>query len=265
MEKFQFLLFLKKPAFILALILSVFFLKGVFLTAITPIFEGVDEPDHFNTIQYLSEPRPITWPLIDREETEKNTTHIRRYNYSQEIKETAVAIGYDESFDDVYTTFSFAQGYNGKNEMQVYSNGWHKYNEYNPPNLAPISLYHRLASVIEKTFDSQSIFVRYFLIRIFSVLLGTLTVLFSYLIAKNIGFSAKNSLLLTAIIAFQPRFSIYYSTINYDALLILFFTLFTLGGILALKNGLHWKKVFLCSRCFDNYNVRTRVDFQRPS
>jgi len=219
MEKFQFLLFIKKPAFILALILSVFFLKGVFLVAITPIFEGIDEARHFNTIQYLSEPRPITWPLVNRKETEKNAVNIQNYNYSQEIRETASVIGHGEALDDLYTTFSFAQGYDGKNEMDINNSDWHKYNEYNPPNLAPISLYHRLASIIEKTFDSQSIFVRYFLLRIFSVLLGTLTVLFSYFIIKNIGFSAKNSLLLTAIIAFQPRFSIYYANINYDALL----------------------------------------------
>jgi 4-amino-4-deoxy-L-arabinose transferase-like glycosyltransferase len=59
------------------------------------------------------------------------------------------------------------------------------------------------------------------------------------------GFSAKSSLLLTAIIAFQPRFSIYTAAINYDALLIPLFTLFVLGGVLALKNGPNWKNVLL--------------------
>lgn len=245
MEKIQSSHFWKDPKFILALILTSFFFKGVFLTAITPIFQGVDEPDHYNTIQYVSEPRPITWEVAPREETERDTTHIRRYNYTEEIKETAKAIAYDEVFDDSYNTLSFVSGYEGKKESTINESNWNKYNEYSPPGIAVISLYHHLASFIEKFFEEQNIFFRYNLIRILSVFIGTLFLYFSYLVARNIGFSQKISLLLTAIVAFQPRFSIYSAIINYDNLLILAFIMFTLGGILMLKNNPDWKNILL--------------------
>lgn len=243
MLKFQSLTFWKKPFFILLLILSAFFLKGVFLAALTPIFVGQDESRHYSSIQYLAEPRPITWPLIEREETEGG---VQNYNYSQEVKKTFEAINFEKSNEAIYSTFNFIQGYEGKNETLVNNNDWHKYNEYTKPNTAGNSFYHRLVSnLIERPFGEQNLPVRYFLSRIFSVLLGTIVILSAYLIAKNIGFSAKNSLLLTAIVAFQPRFSIYYAGINYDALLILTFALFTLGGVLALKQELNWKNFSL--------------------
>lgn len=244
MEKFQFFAFFKKPVSILALILTIFFLKGVFLASITPIFVGQDEARHYSSIQYLSEQRPVTWPIVERKIEDKNS--IQRFNYSQEVLETAKAIDYDNATEYLYNTFSFIQGHDGKNESKIINNDWHQYNEYYPPNkVGKKSIYHNLLTVIEKSFGDQNILVRYYLIRIFSVFLGTLFILFSYFITKNIGFSAKNSLLLTAIVSFQPRFSIYYTTINSDALLILTFALFTLGGILALKNGLSWKNIFL--------------------
>lgn len=243
MEKIQSLAFWKKPIFILALILGVFFFKGVFLATITPIFVGQDETKHYSSIQYVSEPRPITWPIIRRDQLKEGEAW--QPSCSQEVVETVKAVDSEKANDNLYTTADFTQGYDGRNETQINNATWHKYSEYDPPVTAGITLYHKFASVIEKVFVNQSIFVRYYLIRIFSVLLGTLTILFSYLIAKNMGFSAKSSLLMTAIIAFQPRFSIYYAAINYDALLILTFTLFTLGGVLALKNGPNWKNILL--------------------
>jgi 4-amino-4-deoxy-L-arabinose transferase-like glycosyltransferase len=106
-------------------------------------------------------------------------------------------------------------------------------------------IYHQIGSLIEKAFSSQSILFRFYLIRIFSVLLGMLVILLSYLIAKTIGFSSKHALLLTAIISFQPKFSMYFAGINYDVLLIPMFVLFTWAGLLALKQGLNWKNLFL--------------------
>ncbi len=245
MEKIQSLAFWKKPSVILALILAAFFLKGVFLTALFPIFVGQDEARHYSSIQYISEPRPAFWPIIEREQTAEDT--ILKYNYSQESRETARAVDFDKANEDLYSTSDFTNNYDGKNEDLINNNNWHQYNEYSPPNIAKISLYHRTASLIEKNFGDQSILVRYFLARIFSVLLGALTVLLSYFIARNIGLSAKHSLIITAIVAFQPRFSIYSAAINYDILLILIFALFTLGGVLALKHGLNWKNLLLMS------------------
>ena len=113
MEKIQSLAFWKKPIFILALILSAFFLKGVFLATITPIFVGQDETKHYSSIQYLSEPRPITWPIIKKDQLKEG--EIWKPECSQEVSETVKAVDSENANDNLYTTAAFIQGYDGKN------------------------------------------------------------------------------------------------------------------------------------------------------
>ncbi|MDR3558857.1 MAG: glycosyltransferase family 39 protein, partial [Candidatus Pacebacteria bacterium] len=231
---------IKKPSFILALILLVFFLKGVFLATVYPMFTGQDEARHYNTIQYLVQPSGLNLPLNDRY-AKTNNDNFSDYNFSQEILQVGQASGIDRLRSDIFNTINFSSGYNGRNEAAIDSNGWKPYNYFSYRDIALPGLYHQLGAAIEKAFANQNILVRFYSIRIFSVLLGTLAILFAYLIAENVGFPAEYALLLTAIVAFQPKLSDYFTNINYDALLIPMFFLFTLGGVLALKNGLNWK------------------------
>lgn len=236
--------FFQKPQFILILILAVFLFKGVFLATVYPIFSGQDEARHYNTIQYISSPHVQNSQKIKRQVKGKNKD-FSRYNFSQEIINAGKASGLDSFRHGIYNTTNFSPGYMGKNETTIDSANWEPLNYYYPPDVSSQTLYHSLGSWIEKTFATSNILVRFYLIRIFSVLLGTLAVFLTYLIAKNSGFSQKNSLLLTAIVAFQPKFAMYFTNINYDALLIPMFFLFTLSGVLMLKNGLNWKNLSL--------------------
>jgi len=238
--------FIKKPSFILTLILLAFFFKGVFIATLFPIFTGQDEARHYNTAQFLAEPREKSWLITDRD-IKKDKVTIRDYNFSEEIQEAGVAADFDILRHEMYNTslFSDSTGYDGKNEALINSMPWKPYNYFSPPDTAGKSLYHRLASLIEKIFANQSILVRFYLIRILSVFLGTLTIFLAYLITRNIGFRPRESLILAAIIAFHPKLSMYTTNINYDALLIPIFALFTLGGVLSLKNGLNWKNILL--------------------
>ncbi len=237
--------FCQKPFFILGLILVGFFLKGVFLSAIFPIFDGQDESRHYNTIQYLSEPKEKNW-TITAQDGKQNKDNLATYRYSEEIKQTAIATDNDALRGDIFNTIDFSNSSIGENERLINQRLWKPYNFTSPPDIVfGTQLYHSIGSLIEKTFSQQSILVRFYLLRIFSVFLGTITVLFTYLIARSIGFSEKHSLLITAIVSFQPKFSFYYSNINYDALLILMFSVFTYFGILTIKKGLNWKNLAL--------------------
>ena len=245
MEKIQLILnFCRKPRFILFLILSVFLLKGIFLAELYPALTGQDEARHYNTIQFISSPRVPVAQRIKRTEKNKDKL-IEKYNFSQEITHSGQSIGLNDIRKGIYNTNTFIAGYNGGNETAVNSSHWKPLNYYYSPDIATPTLYHTLASFIEKYFATSNILVRFYLIRIFSVLLGTLAVFLTYFIAKNSGFSQKNSLLLTAIVAFQPKFTMYFTNINYDVLLIPMFFLFTLSGVLILKNGLRWKNFSL--------------------
>lgn len=251
MKKIQSLTFYKDPRFILTLILAVFFLKGVFLAVAYPIFTGQDETRHYNTIQYMSEPENKTWDiniLSDEERAAQDKDNLGTYRFSEEIKNTAIAVDNDILRSDMFNTIVFSDSYDGINETEINSKLWEPINYDYPPDITGRNgqnLYHQLGTFIEKMFADENILIRFYLIRIFSVLLGTLTVFFSYLIIRETGFQPKYGLLMTAIIAFQPKFSSYVTNINYAPLLFLFFATFTLGGILYLKKGLDWKNMSL--------------------
>ena len=243
MKNIQPLTFYKKSTFVLALILGVFFLKGVTLAVAFPIFGGQDESRHYNTVQYLAEPPVKSWEL-SAPSAERDKDHIETYGFSEEIQKTAVATDTDVLRGDIFNTINFSDSSTGENETAITSMQWKPYNHNLQPEIVyGNSLYHKIASYIEKFLGQYDILVRFYALRIFSGLLGTLAILFFYLTAKAVGFSEKNSLLLTAIVAFQPKLAMYFSNINYDVLLIPMFFLFTLSGVLALKNGLDWKNL----------------------
>lgn len=233
----------------MSLILVVFFLKGLFLATLSPMFSGQDESRHYNTIQFLAEPKEKNWEIIKIKVKNREKERLETYNFSEEIKKTIVAAQLNIERQGNYSKALFSGGYNGKNEAEINSDQWDPYNKEYPPDIAGkrTKAYHLAALQIEKLFGQQSILIRFYLIRIFSILLATAVVLISYLVFKNSGFSKKISLAITAIIAFQPKFSDYMSNINYDSLLILSFALFTLGAVLFLKNGFNWKNLALMS------------------
>lgn len=231
---------------ILALILLAFFVKGVFLANLFPIFSGQDEARHYNTVQFLLEPKEKNWPIDYNKNRKKIKGDFSTYNYSQEIRETAEVIKKNTAPSEPYDAVSFSENHQGKGENEINSNKWSHYNEKYPPDTVGGSkFYHKLTALIEKALNSQSILIRFFLIRIFGVLLGTLVICVCYLIAKTIGFSEKKSLLFAAIVSFQPALSVYYVSINYDVLVILIFALFILGAVLSLKNGLNIKNALI--------------------
>lgn len=240
----------KKPAFILALIISAFFLREVFVATLFPILKGQDETAHYVTVQFLAEPAEKNWE-ITRNKGYINIRQLDTRNSSEELQMTIRAANLNAAQESPSSKLDFETGYTGKNEELINNNQWKQYIDTYPPGIVGgVKFYHWLASFVEKAFSDQSIFVRFYLARILSVAFGTLFILTSYFILKNIGFSEKRSLLMTAIISFQPKLAVYTTNINYDSLLILFFAVFTLGGILFLKNGPDWKNLLLLLGAF---------------
>ncbi len=238
--------FWKDPGFILFLILFSFFLREVFLAAVLPIFSGQDEARHYNTIQYLNEPKEKIWKIQEAERLNEKK-NLDTYNFSEEIigaGNAAEIFGFKDSLNKI----NFPAGSIGRNEDLINSRQWESVNKKYPPDITGKGyqdLYHRLGAFIEKKFSDQSILIRFYLIRIFSVILATIFIFLSYFVFKNAGFSQQHSLVMTAIVSFQMKFSTYMTNINYAPLMFVSFAGFTLGGVLYLKNGLHWKNVSL--------------------
>lgn len=249
MIKNQLLKIAKNPLFLLILILLAFLLKGIFLSVLFPIFSGQDETRHYNTVQYLAEPKEKNWDIIDDpEKLLQDDNKLETFHVSEEIKKTAVITDTEVLRTEMFNTIDFSSGFDGKNEANINPNNQEAINKIYPPDKTGSSgqnLLHLMGSYVEKIFANQSILVRFYLVRILSVLFGMLTVLLCYFIAKNIGFTEKQSLLITAIVSFQPKFSMYTTNVGYAPLLFFAFALFIFGGILALKKGPNWKNVSL--------------------
>ncbi|HAT73760.1 MAG: hypothetical protein US30_C0004G0142 [Candidatus Moranbacteria bacterium GW2011_GWF2_36_839] len=242
MSKAQILNFIKNPKLILTLILVIFFLKGVFLCTLSPIFTGQDEARHYSSLQYRAEPKDKNWEKIDRPVGSIKSINIADYNFSQEMIHAGEMADYNVFRHQMYNTVNFSDGYNGVNEAEINRQLWKPYNYFKQPDIVGgKNLYYSIAVSLEKILSGSDILVRFFSNRILSTVLGTIGIFLAYLIFKNIGLKEKASLILTAITAFQPKYGMYFANINYDVLLIPLFFIFTLGAILSLRNGFNWK------------------------
>ncbi len=208
-----------------------------------PFLFGHDEHKHYNTVQYLAEPENKTWEITEAK-PEIDKTKTDSYNFSEEIEKTAQATGYDNVRWKIHDSIPLSGGWMGQNEEEIIAMGWSRLNKIYPPSIIGKSrLYHLLASGIESFLAENDILVRFYAVRIFSVFIGMVCILLFYFISKISGFSQKASLLIAAIIVFQPGFAATSSFVNYDILLTLVFSLFTLGMVLAIKRSAEWLSV----------------------
>lgn len=222
------------PAFILG-ILALFILKGVFLSVFIPFFQNPDEPVHYGTIQHWAEPEEKTWEITryKRGEYSIDFENTLTSNLPQETREGAVLMGFDEiksqnqntqDFDDITT------------ENLISTNTWTRFVDTTPSAVSGTrSFYYSISAGIERGLADQDIFTRMLAIRLFSVLLGLLTVGLAYLTLLKIGFSRIQSTLITALIALQPMLGVTAAQINIDIALIFSFALLTYAAVSLLR------------------------------
>jgi hypothetical protein len=233
----------KSSKLILATILAAFFFRGLFLIAVFPIFKGQDESRHYNTIQYLATKKSKDC-LMYESESKQIKRDLSTYRYSDEIRETALVSQTQQIRGKAYDKIKFTKGADGLGERDFKKTKPSKTQHICPPDVAnnallkdDFSIYHKSLVGTEILFKNNNIFIRYYVLRIISVLLGVVMLFLAYNIFKAVNLSNKQSLILTTIISFQPKLSIYFTNINYDALLIPLWTASILLGVLILKKG----------------------------
>ncbi|MDD2766367.1 MAG: glycosyltransferase family 39 protein [Candidatus Moranbacteria bacterium] len=245
MNKQRFLAFIKAPEFILTLILVVFFFKGVFLSVLFPFFQAPDEQTHYATIQQRAEPNEKTWTIKQGKDS-SNGIDISTYHFSEETIQTAQKLQFDDVKFQKENTQEFSQSDRGLHEDEIMSNNWKRYIDTYPANISgTISFYYSLGAKVEQILSDQSILTRLFSMRLLSVVMGVLIVFLAYLISQKIGFSKQNSLIITALVAFQPMFSASASQVNIDIALILAFSFYIYASVSLLHSGMHWKDILL--------------------
>jgi len=235
----------QRPVFWLIIVIAIFFLKGVFLSVLLPLFQGPDEQTHYATIQYLSESKEKSWPIVTKKSIpEKN--NIATYHFSQEIIKSAQITQFDEIISQRENTQEFSNSIQGLDENELLENHWKRYIDIYPVNTSGYSsFYYSVASALEKSFPDQSILFRFFMIRLISVFLGVAIVWLCYLTTRKIGLSSMQSLTIATLIAFQPMFSATAAIVNIDISLIFSFSLFTYASVSLLKDSFRLMHILL--------------------
>jgi 4-amino-4-deoxy-L-arabinose transferase-like glycosyltransferase len=238
MQQNQTLQILKKPLFWLFVILITFFLKGVFLVILFPIFQFPDEQTHFAQTERWAEPKEKNWEIKNVEGFSSDSSDIRTYHYPEEIINSGYYTQFDEVKSQKENTQAFTNDATGLNEKTIAENSWKQYLDLYPSSTADTwSVYYLIGSWIEHNLANTTIFTRLFSVRFLSVIFGTLVILLSYSTAKIIGFSERKSLIITALVAFQPMFAATAAMVNIDIALIFSFSFFIYAAISLLKSG----------------------------
>lgn len=208
---------MNKPIiFLLILVL----IKSIIWGGLTPIFQAPDEHTHFGIIQYIGEknhhPGKLN-PLITSKELIA-VGEITNFNW---MDSHPVWQGLPDDWQEKIKSLDPSL----KNDFVHHLNqGGQKL----PP------LYYYLSFPAYKIMSWQNFLIRFFSLRLVSVLLGVLTVYFSFKTAR-IFFAPSWSLAIASLVAFQPTLSVIFSTITYDSLAVTLTSLFTYLSLKYLK------------------------------
>ncbi len=219
---------------ILALILALFVIKGLILSLLIPALQNPDEQIHYGTVQFLAEPIPKDWPIIELKKRVNNASDISTYGLSEETIKTAQSTRFDEIKFEKQNIQDFSDT---ANEEEILQNDWKRYIDTYPTSASGTkSVYYTLASWLERLLSGESIFTRMFVARFLASFFGLGIVILAYLITRKIGFSKNLSLLFTVLVAFQPMLSITGAQVNIDIALIFSFSLFLYASVSLIKD-----------------------------
>lgn len=202
------------PQRFLALLLVVFFFKGIFIALVFPPYTGHDEVTHYAYLKIVAEEGRV--PLIpDLDEWRAAYAEDNQYSDWDQIP--------DEFYED-YARYTTADWFANESVVvrainfqgDVWPSGW-IYTGNHPP------LFYLLMTPIFWLVSNISIESQVHLFRMATIPFGMLTVVFAYLTVRTI-FPRDRFLAMTvpAFVAFQPQISYEASMLNNDILAIMF-------------------------------------------
>lgn len=184
-------------------ILIVVMIKGLIWISVIPPLQNPDEPAHLEYIQYIGETGTI--PIQTDELTLSHEITI----FANSVHLNDIARNPDAKYqldEEIYNLL-----HEKRHDYKIReSTGSHFASGY-PPG------YYFLAALVYKAFYFQDIFVRFYAIRILSLILSLVAVTLAYLIGKKME---PNSKLLASVLAIttgmHPMFSMTSASVNND-------------------------------------------------
>jgi hypothetical protein len=198
----------------LALLLALSLIRGVLYSAVTPPWQAPDEPGHFQYTAFLVHyHRFPTKQDVATEEWLQTQVYasMQKFDFWARRAHTVAPLALEEEY-------RAAVGH--------------------PP------LYYLLGALLLAPFSRCDLVTQLHILRLGSVLLGTLTVLVAYLTAQALfPEDASWQLAVPVFVAFLPMHTFITSSVNNDSLAELLVSLVLYSLLRALRRGLSWRRV----------------------
>lgn len=230
-----------KNNYLLHILLLITLLKGVVWAAAVPLFQAPDEQFHYATIQYHALPKGYEPVSKDFPSSKTTFGDINTQNLSPELRSFLEKTEFDKIRWKPDNQMTFAENSSfGTGEEELRNGSLSRFIERFPPWLIESygPAYYKSMGLVEKALSGESIMERVFAIRLFSVFLGTLLVLCSYFIFRELFLDKTESVMLAGVVSFQPMLTFIDSSINIDPLLFLSFAVFILGSVRILRGNI---------------------------
>ncbi len=216
--------------FILTLIIATFIVKGLFFSTLFPMFQGPDEPIHYNTIHNTAQ---IVIP--------PSTNYRDVSQFDEEITTTLQKISFAHVLKNSRNTTPFSETSTGRNEPDIRVAQWRRTSTNSHKRVVKHTpLYSTIGALSERALSTQSIIERFFAMRFIGILFGASIVIIAYHIARTVGLGRTTALLIAAALSFHPMFTFMSGIVNPDILFFLTFSLFLLISTYTLRYGWRW-------------------------
>jgi len=215
----------------LTLIWCAFIVRGIFYSAIFPIWEGYDEPFHFAFIQYLVTREALPLPTTPVSREVQASLHVLP------LPGTLLRHGYPAPMitHDEFWRLDDRQREQLEQRFRNIPEEWTKepatepirnYEAQQPP------LYYALFSVILRCIGVLDLASRILLLRVFGVIVASVSIPFGYLAATKVLRNETSSLGIVTLAAVMPEMMVNISRIANESVSI---TLYTVLVYVALK------------------------------
>ncbi|MDX1416336.1 MAG: glycosyltransferase family 39 protein [Candidatus Promineifilaceae bacterium] len=217
---------------LIALLLLIMLLKGILWSLALPLWQGPDEEDHYNVIQFIGElgrlpDREDTY-LIDEVALSRQLADVGRLPYAPEQRQV-FSTGPSGPGEESFSTIPPAM----RSSFELQAVG--KLNKATP-------LYYMIAAVPYRLFQSGDLLTRMQVQRIFALIMSCGIVVVAYLTAKLLfPTDAMMRLTIPTLVAFQPMISQMTAVVSVDGFYFLCYSLLILISIMAIRDRFDWR------------------------
>jgi 4-amino-4-deoxy-L-arabinose transferase-like glycosyltransferase len=217
---------------LIALLLLIMLLKGVLWSLALPLWQGPDEEDHYNVIQFIGEqgrlPDKEDTYLVDEVALSRQLADVGRLPYAPEQRQ------------------AFSQNSTGPGEEELKSLPPETRSSFDLQAVGKLNkatpLYYMIAALPYHLFKAGDFFERMQIQRLFALLMSSGIVIVAYLIARLL-FPTNVAMRLTipTLVAFQPMITQITAVVSVDGFYILCYSLLIMLGIMVLRDSFNWR------------------------